>query len=140
MHRNLNSYGYHCPHPHPRPHSRWLVWAVLAFIAFSFLMLSGCTSTVVPPAIVDVQPSWDGNQQNSGLLGFDADGFGLITEHARDRYNALSEIYGGHYSPPNLSGAGLSDSGTNGVIRIDKEHLVRFATMQRWKKEGRAKP
>jgi len=90
------------------------------------LGLSGCTVApdILPPA---AQASYDGNAQNSGLVGFTPDGGALITTHARDRYNALVAKYGKNYTPPLQPDVGLEPR--NGLYHIDAQHLVYFAEM-----------
>jgi hypothetical protein len=100
-------------------------------------LLLGCTSTVIPRQVSDSQASFDGNAQNSGFLGFDTDGNGILTAHARDRYNGLVSIYGGRFSPPLTMDAGIRAAAGTNTFTIDAEHLVKFATMNRWRKEGR---
>ena len=99
------------------------------------LLVSGC-GTVRAPALEDQQASFDGNEANSGFVGFTASGSGLITDRARVRYNALIGVYGKRFLPALEADEGLKAVGIN-LWEIDAEHLVRFATMNRWRKEGR---
>jgi hypothetical protein len=99
--------------------------------------LVACTSTVAPKPIKGAVASWDGGQQNSGLIGKDGPGYFLITEHARERYNGLIERYGRYYLPPLKADEGVTTTATNGVYRIDGEHLAKMIEMVAWKKEGR---
>lgn len=101
------------------------------------LVLVGCT--VTPKAIRIGAPSWDGSQQNSGLLGQLDDRSGVITAHGRDRYNALVDVYGSKFVPTVTRDAGVT-AFTNGTWRIDPEHLVKFATMNRWRKQSASGP
>lgn len=105
-----------------------------AIVVVFALTLIGCVSTVVPKPTTDKVASWDGTNQNSGFIGFQPDGSGRITPHARDRYNGLVAIYGKHFIPPLVPDAGLKPDGENWII--DPEHLVKFATMNRWRKSG----
>ena len=99
--------------------------------------LVGCTSTVAPKPIKGAVASWDGGVQNSGLIGKDGPGYFLITEHARERYNGLIERYGRYYVPPLKADQGITATATNGVYRIDGEHLAKMIEMVAWKKEGK---
>lgn len=99
-------------------------------------LVIGCARTVTPVIPHDTQASWDGNQQNSGFIGWAQDGSGIITPHARDRYNALVSVYGTNFAPVLKLDAGLIATTTNTFL-IDAQHLVYFDTMNRWKKEGR---
>jgi hypothetical protein len=142
----------------------------LAAIAFALLLallfVFGCTSTVVPGEVKASVASWDGTQQNSGLLGFDQDGNAIITYHAYNRFAFLVGDYGPYYKPPVLVHTSalpitnypvqLFGSGkvlgvlTNPVApwppgpgdwpywRMDAEHLQKFVEMNRWRKQGKA--
>ncbi len=101
---------------------------VLAFV------LCGCTSTVIPTQVRDSHASFDGNQANSGFLRFSPDGSGVITPHARDRYNALAVVYGKRFSPALHADDGITALSAD-EFQIDSEHLVKFATMNRWRKQ-----
>lgn len=119
--------------------------AALILFCLALIMVaafcSGCSTTVTPDALVDKGASYDGNERNSGFLQFNADGSGLITSRARARYNVLVEQYSGRFSPALKRDAGvtphvLPDGSTDGNFVIDAEHLVKFATMNRWRKTG----
>lgn len=105
-----------------------------ALICVSILVLSGCFGTVKPRIVKDSVASFDGNERNSGFIDFTHDGAGVITKNARDRYNLLIEQYGNRFTPPLKQDSGISPNGENYII--DAEHLVKFATMNRWKKSG----
>lgn len=49
------------------------------------LFLTGCFATVAPHAVTTTQASFDGNQQNSGIVAVEADGF-KVTKHFLDRH------------------------------------------------------
>jgi len=86
--------------------------------------------------VKDLQPSFDGGVQNSGFIGFTVDGSGIITPHARDRYNGLVQIYGTNFVPVLRVDAGITATPSNAFV-IDAQHLVDFATMNRWRKNAR---
>ncbi len=112
------------------------IYAYVAATALFIALGSGCTSTVTPPVPKAGAASWDGNAQNSGFLGFNPDGSGSLTEHGRDRYNALVAKYGAKLLPPVAKDEGLTANG-DGSFRIDDQHLAIFAKLRRWDKEGR---
>ena len=102
------------------------------------LLAVGCTSTVVPKPISSTVASWDGGQQNSGLIGKDNKaGYFLVTEHWRERYNGLVERYGKYYVPPLKQDEGITPTETNGVYRVDGQRVGKFIQMGWWFKEGR---
>jgi len=109
----------------------WIVLAVLAV-----LLLIGCTSTVRLHSAVASVASFDGDVQNSGLIGFTAEGDGILTRHAVDRYNGLCVVYGNDFNPAVNPGDGVKPKGDN-AFTIDRQHLVYFATMNRWFKSGK---
>ena len=111
-----------------------LTAAALAFGLAFVLMLAGCAPTVIPAQVRDHGASYDGNERNSGFLGFAADGTGIITPRARARYNELVARYGGLFRPALSADEGITPTATNTFL-IDGEHLVDFATMNRWRKE-----
>lgn len=96
------------------------------------LVLTGCT--VIPKVVKNSQGSLDGNAQNSGLIGYDAAGNGILTSHARDRYNGLVKAYGARFSPPLLEDSGLVATSTNTWL-MDGQHRFYFETMNRWHKQ-----
>lgn len=102
-------------------------------------MMIGCT-TVTPSKVKDEVPSFEGNEQNSGFIGFDAEGYGVITEKARERYNCLVALYGNYFIPEMKPDDGLQwTPAVAGSLawKIDREHLVKFATMNRWYRENK---
>lgn len=109
----------------------------LCLVALAVSVLAGCTTTAIPVVPVDAQASFDGNAQNSGLIAFDMSGNGILTAHARDRYNALVADYGAAFKPPVKVDDGITATGTNTFL-IDAQHLVYFASMNRWHREGKA--
>ena len=93
-----------------------------ALLCFGLASCNTVTPDILPPAKA---ASFDGNEQNSGFVGFTSDGSGIITAHARDRYNVLLKKYD----------AGKPDAGLislpTGNYLIDKQHLVTFVELNR---------
>lgn len=120
-----------------------LIEIALLFLGALFLlaatvgivMLVGC-GTVRPRPPVDHVASFDGTNQNSGFIGFAPDGRGIITAHARDRYNSLIGLYGSQFLPPLKPDDGLSAQ-ADGTWLMDQQHITYFADMIRWKREGK---
>ena len=106
---------------------------LLLCTACAVLLLPGCT-TVTPEQVHASVASYDGTNQNSGVISFTSDGSAIITAHARDRYNALVCVYSKKFLPPLLPDDGLKFQSPNWVI--DPQHLNYFKAMNRWKKEG----
>lgn len=131
------------------------------------LLLAGCTSTVVPKEIKASVASWDGTQQNSGFLGFDEAGNGIITYHAYNRWIALVNDYGPYFKPPCIVHIGVSPVTNDFPVRLFEHHkatgvltnplaggppgpgdwpffrmtpekMSQFDAMNRWRKAGRA--
>lgn len=115
----------------------------LAILGLMAGLLIGC-STVVPDPVRVSAPSWDGTNQNSGLICLTTNGTAIITPHARDRYNALALRYGTNFAPPLQFDSGVREvtCSSNGAFagtlyEIDNEHLAKFAIMNRWRKENK---
>lgn len=117
-------------------------------LAFAALFFVGCTNTVTPKPIPAQTASYDGAEQNSGLLAL-VPGGALITESTRVRYNALVEIYGGEFVPvltrnkgirrataEQLQAAQLNDR--KNLHFIDNEALQNFVLMSTWRRMGQA--
>lgn len=100
-------------------------WLVLPFV------ISGC-GTVVPTTVPSASASFDGNDQNSGIVAARPDGF-AVTPHFRDRYNALIARYGRDFAVPLRVDGGLTH---NGQWIIDRQHLAKFLEMSAWSRAG----
>lgn len=98
----------------------------------AILTLAGCGSPIVPHQVQSNVASFDGNEQNSGFLGW-VDGMGKITRRARDRYNGLIVVYGRDFNPPLGADYGVSDN-HDGTYLITKEALNKFLEMSAWKR------
>ena len=62
-----------------------------AMSLFCILLLAGCM-TVVQSPVRSNEASFDGNEQNSGVISKVSDGF-VVSANFRDRYNILIETY-----------------------------------------------
>ena len=105
---------------------------ILTLLAATWL-INGCT--VIPKSVVDKVPSFDGNEQNSGFIGYAPDGQGILTFHKFEEYNDLIASYGYKFTPPIQTSDGITPTSTNTFL-IDKEHLSDFAMMLHWKRSG----
>ena len=86
----------------------------------------------MPPPIVETQPSWDGEKQNSGLLGY-VDGKGFeITKGAAERYKSLTIKFGDKLNPPVKPGEGLEIFGENYILSA--EYMSVFMEVSRLNK------
>lgn len=91
----------------------------MRILLISLLLLQGCKTPeqVSLPRVEQTQASFDGNEQNSGLVGYTKEHGFEITVSARDRYLALVKEFG---SAP----IGLSE--LDGKIYMTKEGMVEF--------------
>lgn len=112
--------------------SFWLSNLILALV---LVFGVSCAKTVVPDKIVDVTPSYDGNEQNSGFISFNDDNSAVITPRARDRYNNLAKKYGIIFVVPVFQDFGITPR-PDGNFNISAEALSKFAQMNQWRKEG----
>lgn len=113
-----------------------LGFLLLAGIAFAVIGSTGCSSTVTPKPVATSEASFDGGEQNSGILKL-VDGGAIITEHARERFNALIEIYGEEFLPAIEKDRGIRPDLSDGTYFITNEALQKFILMNHWRKMGR---
>ena len=104
-----------------------------AFALSICLVLSAC-STVVPGPVAPEAASFDGNDQTSGILSSNANGF-VVTNHFHKRYNALVAVYGREFAVPLTPDAGLIQINATEWL-IDRQHLAQFLEMQAWQRVG----
>lgn len=120
-----------------------------AILLLSSFVLVGC-STVTPDKVKDEIASYDASTpsgydiQNSGFIGFLDDGRGIITPFGLLRYNTLIKTYKIRfktYKGVDLDiNAGIeeySDKKGNKLYIIDQQHLVYYAILNSWRKDGR---
>lgn len=107
------------------------LWVAVVFLVM-LVIVSGC-GTVTPKQVTSAAASFDGSERNSGFIGWTTNGFGIITPHARDRYNALIADYGVRFHPPLKPDYGITPTPTN-TFTITPEALSDFATMNRWRR------
>lgn len=112
---------------------------ILCAIVYSLIAVGCITKTVRPETITDSAPSFDGGAQNSGMIDFRTNEAGAVsmevTPHFRDRYNAMIPRYGTNFLPALKIDEGIN-AATNGNYLIDLDHLVKFNTMNRWRKQS----
>ena len=108
------------------------VLIVLAALCLAAVLLTGC-GTVTPRQVTAAAASFDGGERNSGFIGWTTNGSGIITPHARERYNALIVDYGPRFHPPLVADYGLTATATNTFL-ITPEALADFAAMNRWRR------
>ena len=120
------------------PAGLWLPFLLLTIAAL--LALSGCTSTIIPTHTEASAPSFDpSGGQNSGFLGWTTNGgvvYGVLTTDACARYLILVAKYGKDFDPPMDFDTCYMKWGQN-QFWITQQNLVRFETMERWKKENK---
>ncbi len=128
----------------PNSEFAWRSIVIAAVIAFTAVIaFAGCTGTVTPERVHSAQASFDGADQNSGILKLLPHG-AVVTPKFRDRYNALAKTYSRRFAPPLRRDHGLRavpgrDHGfpeLAEVWEIDNEHLVKMLEMNAWRKMG----
>jgi len=120
-----------------------------AIFSLSSILLCSC-STVTPDKVKDELASYDASTpsgydvQNSGFIGFLDDGRGIITSFGQLRYNTLIKTYKirfKSYKGVDLNeNDGISeytDSKGNKLFIIDQQHLVYYAILNSWRKDGK---
>lgn len=83
--------------------------------------------------------------QNSGFIGFTDDGKGLVTAFGVVRYNTLVKAYRIKFKTykgvdleENSGITEFSDKLGNKLYIMDQQHLVYYAILNSWRKEGKA--
>ena len=109
--------------------------SLLFGLALAFAVTS-CTTVVPTPAVVPASASFDGAEQNSGIITVDTDGTFVVSSHLRDRYNALGREYGAAFVPALVPDSGLAPAGA-GRWTMTPQAMANFATMVQWRRMGR---
>lgn len=78
--------------------------------------------------IQDSEPSFDNNEQNSGIIDFIPEKGWIITQNAANRYNILIKKYGQELSPPISENFGLSKGDDNFFI-LNQQGMINFALL-----------
>lgn len=110
----------------------WLIGFTCLWVAV-LVAFGGCAPTIAPKAAHDSAPTYDGTQRNSGFLGFDSHGNGIITPRAFQRYQGLLSEYRAAFTPALGTNDWPIATATNTYV-ITPQELTYFATMSRWKK------
>lgn len=126
---------------------------MLGVAAMVLPALPGCTGTITPKPVAARVASYDGNEQNSGILGkwdgtvwksysnktdprpewmpaIAPEGY-YVTAHFRDRYNSLIKSYGDKFAPRLRKDEGLIAVGPYWCI--NHQSLVRMIQMNTWR-------
>jgi hypothetical protein len=120
-----------------------------AILLLSSLLLCACT-TVTPDKVADEIASYDASTpagydiQNSGFIGFLDDGRGIITAFGLLRYNTLIKSYNirfrsykGVELKENDGITEFTDKSNNKLYIINQQHLVYYAILNSWRKDGK---
>lgn len=101
----------------------------------ALFVLSSCKNaeTYIPTTISEVQPSWDGLSQNSGIVDFIKDEGFLISKSAAARYTFLTEKFGAKLTPPVVAGEGLIEK--NEKYILSPEYMSVFMEVSRLNKQ-----
>lgn len=98
---------------------------------------SGCVSTITPPVVHTEQPSWDGNAQNSGIVGVAPDGVRLmVTPRFKARFWALSKKYGEFLDYPETPTLAGWSPMPNGNWLVSPVIIERFVNLNQLRKQG----
>lgn len=104
------------------------IWKILGIFFLS--LLASCASTQPKIKSVSESPSWNLNEQNSGVLDYIKGRGLLITPSTAYRYIELGKIYGNIFVPSLVPGEGLILT-ENGNFILPNEYVVKFAEMNR---------
>lgn len=121
---------------------------LFASFCLSSFLLVGC-ATVTPDKVKDDTPSFDSttpvnyDNLNSGIVGFTADGYGILTNFGVQRYNSLIKDYKIRFK--NVKGVELKendgiseyvDQYKNVLSKIDQQHFIYYGILNSWRKDG----
>ena len=102
-------------------------------------MITACSTTVAPKPVPAGAISFDGNNQNAGIITIfqtgPLKGNLEITSGKRAEYNALVARYGKNFTPPLGTDYGILPW-TNGLYLIDSERAAKMILMDSWKRSG----
>lgn len=111
----------------------WTSFAAACLVSLIPLATTSCSifKRGEHPLIVEIEPqkeaSFDGEDQNAGVISYiDGKGF-LITAGAAKRYTELTKIYGENMTPKIGVGEGLSY--TSEGIYLPSEYMAEFVVM-----------
>ena len=99
------------------------------------LSQQSCTTTVAPPLVVAHQPSFDGNDANSGVVRVLPDHYFEVSTQWFERYVALTGKYGKLFSPPLRAENGVTQM-LNGNFKATKQVMANNNTMLFLKRNG----
>lgn len=113
----------------------------MKYLVILILCFSAC-STVSQSVVKSNNASFDGNDQNSGIISATMDGF-KVTTHFRDRYNALIDVYGNAkqqdksplFTPALTKDYGLTSNG-DGTYNMTKQAMVYMVQMSELKRRA----
>lgn len=108
-------------------------WISLGLL-LTVLAINAVVSCTIRPAIVRARlPSYDGTNLNSGVKAQQGPGQPLlISNNARNRYNALVRLYGTRFLVPLHEDAGLVPGPAEGEWLMSPQAFVDWATMAHW--------
>lgn len=106
------------------------------------IVMTGCTTTVIPDHVKPAAASFDGNAQDSGVVVQLQDGSALVSVHWVERYNAMVTQYGACFQPPlkpldaaqQAAVIAVGDA-SRPACAVTAQVLTDFLTMNRWRKE-----
>lgn len=102
------------------------------------LACTGCTTVTPTPADVPAVASFDGAEQNSGIVSVQPGGLFVVTAHLRARYNALVADYGHEFAPAIVADYGFAPVAGSDRWTMSPEAMANFAAMVQWRRMGRA--
>ena len=99
----------------------------------SLLVFSACTSTPQYPSVITPsEPSYEGNNANSGVLYQITDGGFIISENLKNKYDVYLKKYYKNLGMTKLD----TDSGTIKVYYITDEVMNNLLKMHTWEKNA----
>lgn len=117
--------------------------SILTLFAIALLLGSGCRTAPVVPDRVDVaehisyDPTDTAEPTNGILAENDEEGWTLITENARSRYNRLIDRYGKAFTVRIRKDYGITPAETPGQYYLNNAGMEAWYTMSKWLDMGK---
>jgi hypothetical protein len=105
----------------------------ILLLVFFLAWITGCT--LVPKFITKSTPSYDGNVQNSGMIGMTTNGYEVVSADVRNTFNELVATYSTSFYPPVKRDSGFTPY-TNGTFLLDKQNLTIYLEMNLFRRNN----
>lgn len=102
--------------------------------------LQGCAKAITAQTVESHAASYDPQDKfgpTSGIVAVAPGGGRIVTQHFRDRFNALVDLYGDQFHPPLKHDEGFDFSREGDTCIVNRASYIKFGQMQQWKRDGK---